>query len=83
MAAEALAIERGVAAEQVAAAEGLAARPKRKRRATTRPGKGRWRRRTWSSGISLPRASTASHHERMACRSAEASVTWCHARRAA
>jgi hypothetical protein len=42
MAAEALAIERGVAAEQVAAAEGLAARPKRKRRATTRPGKGRW-----------------------------------------
>jgi putative transposase len=32
--------------------QGLAARRKKRRKATTRPGRGRWRRRTWSSGTS-------------------------------
>ena len=40
--------------------QGLAARRKKKRKATTRPGRGRWRRRTWSSGTSRRGRSTSS-----------------------
>ena len=38
--------------------QGLAARRKRRRRAATRPGKGRWRAGDWSSGTSARRRST-------------------------